>query len=629
MNFRLRPAASTTQTLRRAPTAARDLLRSEVASSIVLGLAIVAALIWANSTQQYERAWSTPLRITLGSHTVAHPLRDWVNSGLMTLFFVIVGLEARREFDLGELRSRRRVIVPVVTGLTAMLLPALIYLAVTAGRPHSAGGWGVAISTDTAFALGGLTLAARGSAERLRVFLLTVLVVDDLVSVVVVAVAYSDSVQWLRILVAVVAYVAFAFMLRAGLSWTPAYVVAGFATWAALFGSGVDPIAAGLAMGLLATAYPPRRNSLEQATATFRTFREEPTADLARSATLAVTATQSPNDRLRRFYLPWTSFVIVPLFALANAGVAVDGTALRHAAASALTWGVLLAFALGKPLGYLLSAVLVRLLSRGEAPSPVGPVGLGVAGLAAAAPFTLSLLIADQAFSGPALNDVKTGVLAAMLVSLTASGVAMRRLRRSPAALRARALQGDGFVLTDLQDDVDESVDHARGALDADVTIVEYGDFECPHCGLAEIGARAELSEDARVRYVWRHLPLVEVHPHAWLAARAAEAAGRQGRFWEMHDRLLVRQDELLRPDLLEHAEQLGLDVERFDADLDSDEVCRRVRRDLESAEDSDVSGTPTFFVNGRRHYGGYDLDSIRESVREARQRLLATAGRS
>ena len=546
----------------------------------------------------------------------------------MTLFFVIVGLEARREFDLGELRSRRRLIVPVVTGLTAMALPALIYLAVTAGRAHSAGGWGVAISTDTAFALGGLTLAARGSAERLRVFLLTVLVVDDLVSVIVVAVAYSDSVQWLRILVAVVGYVIFAFLLRSGLTWTPAYVVAGFATWAALFGSGVDPIAAGLAMGLLATAYPPRRNSLEQATATFRTFREEPTAELARSATLAVTATQSPNDRLRRFYLPWTSFVIVPLFALANAGVALDGTALSHAVGSALTWGVLLAFALGKPLGYLLSAVLVRFLSRGDAPSPVGTVGLGVAGLAAAAPFTLSLLIADQAFSGAALNDVKTGVLAAMLVSLAASGLAMRALRRSPAARRARALQGDGFVLTDLQDDVDDHVDHARGALDADVTIVEYGDFECPHCGLAEISARAELSEDARVRYVWRHLPLVEVHPNAWLAARAVEAAGRQGRFWEMHDRLLADQDHLLRPDLLAQAEALGLDVERFDEDLDSDDVCRRVRRDLDSAETSDVSGTPTFFVNGRRHYGGYDLDAIRESVREARQRLLATTAR-
>ncbi len=600
------------------------LTRNESIGALILVATVVVATAWANLGDSYEHFWTTDLTFAFGEHSVAHPLRDWVNSGLMTLFFVVIGLEARREFDLGDLRDRRRVVTPVVTGLLAMAIPAALYLLVTAGSPGAAQGWGVAISTDTAFALGFVGLLAGEGAGRLRVFLLTVLVVDDLVSVLVAAIVYSEGIDASRVLLAVAVFALFALTLRAGIDQPLLYAVMGFAVWACLFGSGIDPVLAGLAIGLLAAAHPPRRAALERATTSFRVFREEPTVDFARSATDAVTATQSPNDRLRRFYLPWTSLLIVPLFGLANAGVRLVDGGFAHALGSAITWGIVVAFLVGKPLGYVVATMVLRRTSGDGAPAPVGGLGMLAVGIVAAAPFTLSLLIADRALTGVALNDAKTGILLALIGALALAGVTFRGIDRLDPTARARAMQGDGIALSDLCTPVEIGVDHIRGAADADVTIVEYGDFECPHCGVAEQVAREELALDDRVRYVWRHLPLHEVHPRAQLAAEAAEAAAAQGAFWPMHDRLLDDQDDLSRDDLVAHARALDLDVARFAADLDSGAFAARVQRDLDSADAGDIAGTPTFFVNGRRHYGGYDMASIRTAVADARARVLA-----
>lgn len=603
------------------------LTRNESFSALILLLTVAAAVAWANVGDSYERFWTTDLAISFGEARMAHPLRDWVNSGLMTLFFVVIGLEARREFDLGDLRDRSRLVTPIVTGLLAMAVPALVFLTVTAGSPEAARGWGVAISTDTAFALGIVGLLGVDGTARLRVFLLTVLVVDDLVSVLVAAFVYSDGIDLERAALALAGLVVFAVMLRLGVDQPVLYAVMGFAIWACLFGSGIDPVLAGLAIGLLAAAHPPRRESLERATRTFRVFREEPTVELARSATDAVTATQSPNDRLRRFYLPWTSLVIVPIFGLANAGARLVDGGLTHALGSPVFWGIVVAYVIGKPLAYLVATLALHGIGR-DTPAPVGSWGMAAVGMVAAAPFTLSLLIADRAFTGAALNDARLAILAS-LVGAAASALAIfSAIDRLPDSARARAMQGDGVALSDLCAPVDEAIDHIRGAVGADVTIVEYGDFECPHCGRAEVVARAELSADDRVRYVWRHLPLHAVHPHAQLAAEAAEAASAQGAFWPMHDRLLDAQQKLTREDLIAHADALGLDVERFADDLDSGRYADRVDRDIATADAGDITGTPTFFVNGRRHYGGYDVASIREAVTEARARSLAALDR-
>jgi Na+/H+ antiporter NhaA len=293
--------------------------------------ATLAALVWVNlDSSSYETVWRTRLSIRVGDSGVTQDLRDWINSGLMTFFFFVVGLEARREFDLGELRERRRFALPLLAGIGGIVVPIAIYLAANAGRP-SAHGWGAAMSTDTAFALGMLALVGPRFPERLRAFMLTVVVVDDIVALGVIAIAYSGHVATMALIVAFAIFGAI-LLVRAGrIRYGLVYALLGVAAWVALFKSGVDPIVIGLAMGLLTFAYPAARSDLERASDLFRLFREQPTPELARSAQVGVAAAISPNERLQQLYHPWTSYVIVPLFALANAGIAISGGLLSRA----------------------------------------------------------------------------------------------------------------------------------------------------------------------------------------------------------------------------------------------------------------------------------------------------------
>src|SRR5213078_2272832 len=233
--------------------------------------------------------------------------------------------------------------------------------------------------------------------------------------------------------------------------------------------------------------------------------------------------------------------------------------------------------------------------------------------------FTVSLLIASLAFNGRELEEAKLGVLSAALGASTLTWLLFRAAELLPPYLRIRALLGPAEPLVDLYIDVDPERDRIRGPIDAPVTVVEYGDFECPYCGRAEPVVRELLRAFGDVRYVWRHLPLSDVHPNAQLAAEAAEAAAAQGAFWEMHDLLFDHQDALRPTDLVGYAEQLGLDVERFARDLREHARTARVAEDVDSADLSGVSGTPTFFVNGRRHHGAYDIATLTDAARLAR----------
>src|SRR5581483_8623592 len=194
---------------------------------------------------------------------------------------------------------------------------------------------------------------------------------------------------------------------------------------------------------------------------------------------------------------------------------------------------------------------------------------------------------------------------------------------RLPRLMKIRALLGTPDLIVDLADGVDPERDHIRGPLEAPVTVVEYGDFECPFCGQAEPVIRELLRNFGDVRYVWRHLPLNDVHPASQQAAEAAEAAAEQDAFWQMHDVLLEHQDALRIPDLIEYARGLGLDVDRFEEDLRTRVGAARVARDVDSADLSGVSGTPTFFINGLRHYGPYDIATLTAEVKAARAREL------
>jgi Na+/H+ antiporter NhaA len=599
-------------------TPLREFLGTETGSAAVLLVATVAALAWVNiDSSSYETLWHTDLSIRIGESGISQDLRDWVNSGLMTFFFFVVGLEVRREFDVGELRQRRRLALPVLAALGGMLVPVAIYLAINAGH-SSTHGWGVAMSTDTAFALGMLALVGPGFPDRLRAFMLTIIVVDDVVALLVIAFVYSAEVAVGALLIAAGIFGLILLVRAARVRFGLVYFILAAAAWVALFESGLDPIILGLAAGLITWAYPAGRSELERATDLFRSFREQPTPELARSAWAGLQSAVSPNARLQALYHPWTSYVIVPIFALANAGIVVDGGFLSRAYSSPITLGIVFGYVIGKPLGIVGLSWLVTRLSGSRLRPPIGWGALFGGGAIAGIGFTVALLIATLAFQGQQLQEAKLGVLTAALTASLLSWLVFRATALLPRRLRIRALLGTSETLVDLALPVDLERDHLRGPKEAPVTVVEYGDFECPYCGRAEPAVRELLADFGDVRYVWRHLPLSDVHPNAQRAAEAVEAAADQGAFWEMHDVLLDHQDDLRPRDLLAYAEQLGLDVERFRDDLRRQRWAPRIEEDVDSADMSGVTGTPTFFVNGRKHDGAYDIGALSAAVRAA-----------
>jgi Na+/H+ antiporter NhaA len=607
-------------------TALRNFLRTETGSASVLAGATAAALVWANvSVSSYDRVWATRLAVSVGSWGLAMTLHEFVNSGLMALFFLVVGLEARREWDVGELRIRSRLTLPVLVGLGGMIGPIAIYLIANAGRP-SAHAWGTSMATDTAFALGALALVGRRLPDRVRTYLLTFSVVDDLAGIAIIAIVYSGQIKIVPLLSGI-GFLAVVLLVRArGVRYGPAYLLLGLAAWVAFFSSGVDPVVVGLVMGLLSYAYPATRASLEQASEAFRSFREQPTAELAQSARDVVRVAISPNERLAQLFHPWSSYVIVPLFALANAGIVLNASFLARAYTSPITLGILFGYLVGKPVGTAGTAWLVTRLSQGRLRPPVGWGAVVGAGAVAGIGFTVSLLIASLALTGVDLAEAKLGILSAALGATGLTWVIFRTVNRLPIRPRLRALLGTAEVITDLVVPVDDARDHIRGPAKAPVTVVEYGDFECPYCGMAEPAVRELLSDFGDVRYVWRHLPLTDVHPHAQLAAEASEAAAKQGEFWGLHDLLLEHQGALTMRDLIGYASSLGLNTEQFTADLRKHAGAAHVAEDTDSADLSGVSGTPTFFVNGMRHYGAYDIETLSKAVKLALARTKISA---
>ena len=418
MSGALAPFRGRTAWARNLAAPVRDFLATESGGAVFLLGATVLALLWANSPwpDSYEEVWTTELSIRLGSEGISLDLQEWVNEGLMTFYFLVVGLEAKRELDIGTLRERRRLELPLAAALGGMAVPVLIYLAFNAGGP-GAHGWGAAMSTDTAFALGVLALVAP-RATRLRIRLLTLVVFDDLVALLVIAVVYSERLELVPLLIAAglfAALVALRFAPAAWRGWAAAGL--GFGVWAALLESGIDPVIAGLAVGLVTGAYPPARTDLERATELTRSFREQPTPQLARSAQRSVASAISANERLQYRLHPWTSYVIVPLFALANAGIHVDSDLLSDALTSPITLGIVFGYVIGKPVGITGTTWLVSRLG-GPPRSLSWPVTAG-GGAVAGIGFTVALLISSIAFEGRQLDEAKLGVLgAAVLASL-------------------------------------------------------------------------------------------------------------------------------------------------------------------------------------------------------------------
>ncbi|TMK66806.1 MAG: Na+/H+ antiporter NhaA [Actinobacteria bacterium] len=426
----------------------QSFLAEEAAGGVFLLAATVVALAWANSPwrDSYQQLWGTSLTIGVGRWAISEDLAHWVNDGLLSLFFLVVGLEIKRELVTGELREAKAAALPVVAALGGMVVPALLYLAVNAGR-EGARGWGIPMATDTAFALGVLTLAARRAPANLKPFLLTLAIVDDIGAILILALFYSGGITWGALAVAVALCAGIFGLERIGVRATAVYVVLGIAVWVATFESGIHPSIAGVALGLLTPAVPfqrPRAVSDEAHRVADETVDDPvpPDADAHHWLRLAWLSREavSPLARLESTLHPWTSFVVVPLFALANAGVHLTGAGLRDAATSRIAVGIVLGLVVGKPLGISLgSFVAVR---TGIARLPAGVAWRDLVGAAAVAGigFTVSLFVAELAFANLALvTTAKIGILSASIVA-GAVGYGLLRLAagRSGRAARVR-----------------------------------------------------------------------------------------------------------------------------------------------------------------------------------------------
>jgi NhaA family Na+:H+ antiporter len=394
---------------------AAEFLKIEPAAGMVLVVCAVLAMLWANSpwAASYETVWSLDIAIGVGDFELHHTLRDWINDGLMAIFFFVVGMEIKSEIVSGELRSVRNAVAPIAGAIGGMAVPALVYAAFNAGG-NGSDGWGIPMATDIAFAVGVLALFGSRIPSAAKVFLLTLAIVDDLGAIAVIAVFYTDdlSMPWLA---AAGAILALAIGLRLLNVWSaPVYLIVGIALWLATLESGIHATIAGVAMGLVISAKPLLDPNVAHAKAQ-ELAREGLTTEETEQLVRLTRDAQPPTHRLQYQHHPFSSFVVLPLFALANAGVALSGDLLGTAAASTVTAGIVLGLVAGKTLG-ITAAVWVA-VKTGAGRLPEGtpwPLMVGIAAVAGIG-FTVALFITELAFHGGdtelLTDEAKIGVL--------------------------------------------------------------------------------------------------------------------------------------------------------------------------------------------------------------------------
>ena len=611
-------------------TPLRDFLRTETGGAAVLLAAAVAALVWVNvDASSYDSRLDDDALDPLGDAGIALDLRDWVNSGLMTFFFFVVGLEARREFDLGELRERRRFALPLLAGVGGMAVAVAIYLAFNAGRP-SAHGWGVAMSTDTAFALGLLALVGPRFPDRLRAFMLTVVVVDDIVALVVIATVYTEDARRRS---------------RCSSRSRSSRRARRARGCGVRVGARLRRARRG-GLGRAARSRASSRSSSGSRWGCCRTrTRRRARASSARPSASASSASSRPPElarSARRGAAGGDLAERAAAAALPSVDELRDRAAVRarerrhrdrrrlprarvHARRSRS--GSCSATSSASRSASSAASWLVTRLSRGRLRPPVGWAAVAGGGTIAGIGFTVSLLDRDARVRRARSSRRRSSASSARRSCASVAHLAALPRDRAAAAARcgsARCSAPPSRSSTSTSTSI-RSATTSAGPIDAPVTLVEYGDFECPYCGQAEPVVRELLRDFGDVRYVWRHLPLNDVHPHAQLAAEAAEAAADAGRV--LGDaRPAARPPGRARP----RRPRRLRGASSASTSSASPTTCAthagaaRVAEDVDSADLSGVSGTPTFFINGRRHYGAYDIATLSAAVRAAGARALA-----
>jgi len=404
-------------------------LATEAGGALLLLIAAVAALVWANLPgETYEAFWHTEAAFRVGEWSMALDLRHWVNDGAMSVFFLAVGLEISREVTVGELHSPRAVVVPVFGAIGGLAVPAVIYLLFNAGGPGGHG-WGIPVSTDTAFVVGVLALFGPRCPDQLRLFLLTLAIADDIGAITVMAIFYTHGISIPALLVS-----SLLVAVLVGLRWARfwqlrVYILVGVALWIAVYASGLHPTLAGVIVGLLVPANPVDPIQRERLRFYGRAVIEWADATRARLAISAARATVPANDRLQYALHPLSAYLVVPIFGLANAGVRLDAHTLHAAARSPVTIGVIVALVAGKTIGISAGAAVALKARLGDLPGQVRYGHLIGGALLGGIGFTISLFITDLAFDDVLLRQqAKIGVLAGSLLAAVFGSLALRYL---------------------------------------------------------------------------------------------------------------------------------------------------------------------------------------------------------
>ncbi|WP_155807396.1 Na+/H+ antiporter NhaA [Brevibacterium sp. VCM10] len=593
----------------------QSFLAAESSGAIMLLGATLIALLWANlGSDSYDGFWHTEVGIAVGDGGFHLSLQHWINDGLMAIFFFLVSLEVKKDFVLGELHDLRRASLPIFAAVGGLAIPAVLFVVINWGTAE-VGAWGTVISTDTAFVVG--ILAAFGSRipVQLRIFLLALAVVDDIGALAVIAVVYTEALNFVWVGIAVVIAVLI-FAAQRLQTWRAiVYVVLGSALWVAVYQSGIHATIAGVVTALLLPVFPPQRERVNAANDLTSRFRRSPDAARGKAAVEGILSSVSINDRFQLNLARAVTFIVVPLFALSNAGVEITGESLGHAFASTLMWGVVVSLVVGKFIGVFGAAYLGKLLKIGEMPPALRGRHIASGSLLTGIGFTISLFIVDLAIDDPvAQSDARIGIL---LASVIAAGLGFISLTLTARYDEARAPERQR-----LERDIDPARDHCLGDAHAPYSLVEYGSFGgLDDLATEDLVQRVRDHFDEDLIYVFRHLPPTEEAPDQTPEALEAVAAQSPELFWSMRSQLneMSEQEAIDNRSLLRATVNVGANLSRVEEDLRRSERRARVNEDFVDAESMGITSGPGFFVNGLVYTGELEPEAIIAEIEETR----------
>lgn len=596
-------------------------VRNETSGATLLLAATIVALLWANlGGHSYEHFWHTHFSIHLGDvFSVDMSLQHWINDGLMMMFFFLVSLEVKHDFVMGELREWRRASVPVVAAVAGLIVPALIFYAFNAGT-NDADAWGVVISTDTAFVMGILAVFGNRLPVQLRAFLVTLAVVDDVGSLLVIATVYTERISFVP-LIGVVVIAALLFLVqRARVYRSSVYIAAGATLWLLFLASGVHATIAGVVLGLLLPVFPPERSEVLRAEELTHHFRRTPVASTGSAAVIGILRSVSINERMQLALAPIVNLIVVPVFALSNAGVIISGETLQHAFKSPLTWGIIAGLVGGKYLGVFGASIIATKLRIGELAQCLAYRHINAGSMLTGIGFTISLFIIDLAIKDEtAQSDARIGVLTASILAAIIGMVAL--------ALTAAYDARHAPERTRLNRSIDPKRDHILGDPNAPLTLVEYAQLGGVDDTTVEEVVRDYFGDD--LRFVFRHNPMGD--EAAERAAEALEAVHAQSPELFNYARTelsrLCEEEELDSRVIRRAAVDVGSNLPRLEKDMRQRTYLSRVHDDADDALGMGLTSTPTFFIGDEIYEGPIESNAIIAALEATRTAEITTVG--